>query len=216
MNLEGVEKTMLLTLYTKAKHSQKKNHKFFDFKAIDVISEIDYDFYIREFGVFAHLEYVDESNVTQVTPTVLMYYATLSATPHPVTTYAKGAIDVRRYPVAIVVSADAEITISQLPLAFVTHDEMVNYVDWARENLIMPEDTMPYVDDEHNMNYPNDDEKIAHEDIRAMIARNLGSINEIWNIIGGTAVSFSESMSEYSSTKLVHGIYNPASQRLEF
>ena len=40
MNLEGVEKTMLLTLYTKAKHSQKKNHKFFDFKAIDVISEI--------------------------------------------------------------------------------------------------------------------------------------------------------------------------------
>ena len=44
MNLEGVEKTMLLTLYTKAKHSQQKNHKFFDFKAIDVISEIDYDF----------------------------------------------------------------------------------------------------------------------------------------------------------------------------
>lgn len=32
MNLEGVEKTMLLTLYTKAKHSQEKNHKFFDFK----------------------------------------------------------------------------------------------------------------------------------------------------------------------------------------
>ncbi len=44
MNLEGVEKTMLLTLYTKAKHSQEKNHKFFDFKAIEVISEIDYDF----------------------------------------------------------------------------------------------------------------------------------------------------------------------------
>ena len=48
MNLEGVEKTMLLTLYTKAKHSQKKNHKFFDFKAIDVISEIDYDFSIAD------------------------------------------------------------------------------------------------------------------------------------------------------------------------
>ena len=48
MNLEGVEKTMLLTLYTKAKHSQQKNHKFFDFKAIDVISEIDYDFSIAD------------------------------------------------------------------------------------------------------------------------------------------------------------------------
>ena len=39
MNLEGVEKTMLLTLYTKAKHSQERNHKFFDSKAVDVISE---------------------------------------------------------------------------------------------------------------------------------------------------------------------------------
>jgi len=44
MNLEGIEKTMLLTVYTKAKHSKEKNHKFFDKKAIEVISKIDYDF----------------------------------------------------------------------------------------------------------------------------------------------------------------------------
>lgn len=44
MNLEGVEKTMLLTLFAKAQHSQQKNHKFYDQKAIEVISKIDYDF----------------------------------------------------------------------------------------------------------------------------------------------------------------------------
>ncbi|MGX8693911.1 MAG: class I SAM-dependent methyltransferase [Methanobrevibacter sp.] len=44
MNLEGVEKTMLLTLFAKAQHSQEKNHKFYDKKAIDVISKIEYDF----------------------------------------------------------------------------------------------------------------------------------------------------------------------------
>ena len=33
MNLEGVEKTMLLTLFAKAQHSQEKNHKFYDKKA---------------------------------------------------------------------------------------------------------------------------------------------------------------------------------------
>ncbi|MBQ6100149.1 MAG: class I SAM-dependent methyltransferase [Methanobrevibacter sp.] len=44
MNLEGVEKTMLLTLFAKAQHSQEKNHKFYDKKAIEVISKIDYDF----------------------------------------------------------------------------------------------------------------------------------------------------------------------------
>lgn len=48
MILEGVEKTMLLTIYTKAKHSREKNHKFYDEKAIEVISKIDYDFSMAE------------------------------------------------------------------------------------------------------------------------------------------------------------------------
>lgn len=179
-------------------------------------AEIDYDFYISEFGIYAHIEYLDDNNVSQSTSPVLMYYASLEATPHPVTTYAKGAIDVRRYPVSIVISSDADITLSPLPLAFVTHDEMVKYIDEvARPDLILPEDTMPYVDDEHNQNYPNSD-KIAHEDIRAMIQRNLDAINEIMTIVGGDATSYNETMSAYSSTKLVHGIYNVASQRLQF
>ena len=46
MKLEGVEKTMLLTLFAKAQHSQEKNHKFYDRKAIEVISKIEYDFTI--------------------------------------------------------------------------------------------------------------------------------------------------------------------------
>ena len=46
MKLEGVEKTMLLTLFAKAQHSQEKNHKFYDQKAIEVISKIEYDFTI--------------------------------------------------------------------------------------------------------------------------------------------------------------------------
>ncbi|MDO5814960.1 MAG: class I SAM-dependent methyltransferase [Methanobrevibacter sp.] len=48
MNLEGVEKTMLLTLFAKAQHSQKKNHKFYDQKAIEIISKIDYDFTVTD------------------------------------------------------------------------------------------------------------------------------------------------------------------------
>ena len=48
MNLEGVEKTMLLTLYAKAQHSQEKNPKFHDKKAVEVISKIDYDFKLAD------------------------------------------------------------------------------------------------------------------------------------------------------------------------
>lgn len=55
MNLEGVEKTMLLTLFAKAKHSQEKNHKFYDSKAIEVISKVDYDFSKAEKDKFMQL-----------------------------------------------------------------------------------------------------------------------------------------------------------------
>ena len=55
MNLEGVEKTMLLTLFAKAKHSQQKNHKFYDSKAIEVISKVDYDFSVAERDKFMQL-----------------------------------------------------------------------------------------------------------------------------------------------------------------
>ena len=55
MNLEGVEKTMLLTLFAKAKHSQQKNHKFYDSKAIEVISKVDYDFSAAEKDKFMQL-----------------------------------------------------------------------------------------------------------------------------------------------------------------
>lgn len=48
MNLEGVEKTMFLTLFAKAQHSKEKNHKFYDRKAIEVVSKIDYDFTLAD------------------------------------------------------------------------------------------------------------------------------------------------------------------------
>ena len=55
MNLEGVEKTMLLTLFAKAKHSQQQNHKFYDSKAIEVISKVDYDFTVAEKDKFMQM-----------------------------------------------------------------------------------------------------------------------------------------------------------------
>lgn len=66
MNLEGVEKTMLLTLFAKAQHSQQKNPKFYDRRAIDVISQIDYDFSIADkdrfmkYGVISRTIVLDE------------------------------------------------------------------------------------------------------------------------------------------------------------
>lgn len=66
MNLEGVEKTMLLTLFAKAQHSQKNNHKFYDKRAIEVVSQIDYDFTVADsdmsmkYGVISRTIVLDE------------------------------------------------------------------------------------------------------------------------------------------------------------
>lgn len=44
VNIQGVPETMLQTLFARAAHSQKKEHKFYDKKAIEIVKQLDYDF----------------------------------------------------------------------------------------------------------------------------------------------------------------------------
>ena len=44
VKIHGVPETMLQTLFARAAHSQKKEHKFYDAKAIEIVKQLDYDF----------------------------------------------------------------------------------------------------------------------------------------------------------------------------
>lgn len=44
VNIQGVPETMLQTLFARAAHSRKKEHKFYDKKAIEMVKQLDYDF----------------------------------------------------------------------------------------------------------------------------------------------------------------------------
>lgn len=44
INITGVPETMLQTLYARAAYSQRPDHKFYDAKAIEIVSRMDYDF----------------------------------------------------------------------------------------------------------------------------------------------------------------------------
>lgn len=44
VNIQGVPETMLQTLYARAAHSQTKNPRFYDAKAIEIVKQLDYDF----------------------------------------------------------------------------------------------------------------------------------------------------------------------------
>lgn len=44
VKIHGVPETMMQTLFARAAHSQKKEHKFYDAKAIEIVKQLDYDF----------------------------------------------------------------------------------------------------------------------------------------------------------------------------
>lgn len=44
VNLQGVPETMLQTLYARAAHSKRSDHKFYDAKAIEIVKKMEYDF----------------------------------------------------------------------------------------------------------------------------------------------------------------------------
>jgi hypothetical protein len=71
-------------------------------------------FWLREFGVFAKTEDTEE---------ILFYYATLGDSPQPVNAYRDNRIDIRRYPISIVLELDADAKITYNPGAFITSAE---------------------------------------------------------------------------------------------
>lgn len=44
VSVQGVPETMLQTLFARAAHSERKDHQFFDGKAIEMVAQLDYDF----------------------------------------------------------------------------------------------------------------------------------------------------------------------------
>ena len=44
VRIQGVPETMLQTLFARAAHSQRPEHKFYDAKAIEIVEQLDYDF----------------------------------------------------------------------------------------------------------------------------------------------------------------------------
>lgn len=66
ISLQGVPETMLQTLYARAAHSKNDNHKFYDAKAIEIVSRLHYDFskaerdFVMSNGVIARTILLDK------------------------------------------------------------------------------------------------------------------------------------------------------------
>lgn len=163
--------------------------------------DIDYDFNLNEFAVYA--EDTDSGDYVPI------YYATLGDTPHPVTSCAKGAIDIRRYPVSITLSSEIEVALIYPPLAFVTSEEMMKYATDTCKPIFL-EMSQKQVD-KHNI------DPEAHQNLRNHISDNNDRIAALEKLLGG---SFSEpfrcDFNTLDGVNMNVGVYNTMAARIEF
>ncbi len=76
-------------------------------------------FWLKEFGVFAK----DGENE------ILLYYASLGEYPQYVEAYENGKVNIKKYPVSILVTDDIKVNIAYAALAFVTEERMKEFVE---------------------------------------------------------------------------------------
>ncbi len=85
----------------------------------DLNGGLQQGFYINEFGVFAQ----DGENE------ILLYYASLGEYPQYVEAYENGKVNIKKYPVSILVTDDIKVNIAYAAMAFVTEQRMKEFVE---------------------------------------------------------------------------------------
>jgi hypothetical protein len=81
-------------------------------------------FFIREFGVWA-------KKASESGNGILLYYGTLGAAPQYVTPRSMGSMDIREYPVSIVLTNELEVTLSYPPGAFIMWQDLPKIVSMS-------------------------------------------------------------------------------------
>ena len=85
----------------------------------DLNGGLQEEFWLKEFGVFAQ----DGENE------ILLYYASLGEYPQYVEAYENGKVNIKKYPVSILVTDDIKVNIAYAAMAFVTEERMKEFVE---------------------------------------------------------------------------------------
>ena len=166
----------------------------------DMNGGLEEGFWLNEFGVYAFDPDIGE---------VLIYYGMLGEYPQYVAAYDGGSVDIRRFPVTIVLTNDVHVSIDYQPIVFMSAEDVDDYF----QNVALPIAVIEAqkLVNTHNVN-PN-----AHPDIRTalidVIAR-MGRLEDMMinNITGNPfLVTFGD-----LNGLTVSGVWNQTQQRIEF
>lgn len=166
----------------------------------DLNGGLEFGFWLREFGIFAFDPDIGE---------VLIYYGCLGDYPQWVSAMSSNGVDVRRFPVCIVIGDDSGVRVDYNCEAWQTAEDVAQYcsitllpqlIDKARELI-----------NEHNV-LPS-----AHPDIRSLIS-GLESRLSLLELMFNTNVTENKFMITFENLDDVNvvGVWNEQASRIEF
>ena len=166
----------------------------------DLHGGLESGFYLREFGVFARAKDGSET---------MIYYGNLGDYPQWVQPYTQGAVEVRRFPVAIGVSNAPTVILEYNADAFMTAEDVSAYCT----TVILPQ----FLDEARRLIAQHNTDKAAHPSILGTIDQFDSRLSLI-ELQYGTDVNGNpfrvtfENLDEVD----VQGVWNQAAKRIEF
>lgn len=166
----------------------------------DLHGGLESGFYLREFGVFARAKNGAE---------VMIYYGNLGDYPQWVQPYTQGAVEVRRFPVAIGVSNAPTVILEYNADAFMTAEDVSAYCT----TVILPQ----FLDEARRLIAQHNTDKAAHPSILGTIDQFDSRLSLI-ELQYGTDVNGNpfrvtfENLDEVD----VQGVWNQNAKRIEF
>ena len=166
----------------------------------DLNGGLETGFWLNEFGVFAIDPDIGE---------ILLYYASLDEWPQYVAPYAGGSIDIRRFPVSIILSDNINVVVDYPPLAFMTAEDVDDYFrNTAYHMLLIQLQNFVHI---HNV------DPESHPDIRALLKELFGRIGRLEDMIVNDIIGnpFLVTFGNLNDVN-VTGVWNQPMQRIEF
>lgn len=166
----------------------------------DLHGRLESGFYLREFGVFARAKNGAD---------VMIYYGNLGDYPQWVQPYTQGAVEVRRFPVAIGVSNAPTVILEYNADAFMTAEDVSAYCT----TVILPQ----FLDEARRLIAQHNTDKAAHPSILGTIDQFDSRLSLI-ELQYGTDVNGNpfrvtfENLDEVD----VQGVWNQNAKRIEF
>lgn len=166
----------------------------------DLNGGLDHGFWLREFGIFAYDPDKGE---------VMIYYGSLGDYPQYVSAASKTGVDVRRFPVCIVIGENLGVSVDYKCEAWLTAEDVANYCNVT----VLPEflTEAQALIDKHNENA--DAHRSIQNDMQEINARL--ALLELLFTTDVTGNPFTVTFATLEGTN-VEGVWNDTAKRIEF